>query len=118
VYREMEWNMRKVSSVFSKHLALSEKEFVYAVILTFVFAFAILIGYVRSEPHPQYPKEWILVHFGFPFEWLTLTTNVSAILSQHTQVSFVALVLDFIVYFLVAFVIVLGFKKLAEYIRA
>jgi len=111
--------MRKVSSIFSKHLALTEKELVYVIILTFVFAFAILIGYVRTEPHPLHSEErWILVHFGFPFEWLTLTTNVEAILSQHTRVSFVALLLDFIVYFLLAFVIVSGFTKLADYMRA
>jgi len=116
------WHVKRASTLqkafgaVSEHVSLTLKEFVYVMILTFIFAFLSFIGYVRAERHPdpEYSR-FFLVHYGFPLEWLQMTTTIGY--ARSATISLVAVVLDFIFYFVLALVIIIGFSKLAEHIR-
>jgi len=111
-----ESKMQRVLQAIDKYVPLTFKEFVYVVILTFALAFASFLGYIRAEPHPDPDYAgFLLVHYGFPFEWLQILTTTE--FAARATVSIVALALDLVVYFLVALFIYLGFSKLVDYMR-
>jgi hypothetical protein len=112
---ERESSIEKALRVMSEHIPLTLKEYVYVVLLSFSFAFILFVSYVRTEPHPQYVGRYFLVHYGFPFEWLEITTSISAGASARFLLD--ALILDGILYFWLAFGIILGLAKFFERIR-
>lgn len=106
--------MQRVLRVIAKRFPLTSKELVYVIILTFAFAFVSFIGYIRSEPHPEYAEYgFYLVHYGFPFEWIAVTTKIGA--AGRATISLAALALDIVTYFVVAFLIVWGILKIIDY---
>jgi len=115
------WSVDKGSTVkralrtISKYVPLTFREFVIVIILTFAFVFVSFVGYIKTEPHPYLP-DFLIVHYGFPFEWLQVLFAVGY--AGKPEVSLVALGLDFVFYFVLAFFVVLVFTKLADYMRA
>lgn len=100
----------------SRRVPLTFKEYVYVVILTFVFNFVSFISVVRAEPHPQLADLGLyLVHYGFPFEWVEVLTAEN--IARGITFSLVGLSLDFLAYFLLSLFIVFGVTKLADYVR-
>lgn len=85
------------------------KEFVYVCILTFLFAFLSVIGYVRTEPSTIL-EGYSVYHYGFPLGWLEVLVSVDFV--RSLSVIWTALILDFILCFLLALVIVYGTTKL------
>jgi len=113
---ERETKLQKVLRTVSEYVPLTLKEYVYVIILTFVFAFASFIGFIRTEPHPNPDYAgFFLVHYGFPFEWIEIITSIAY--AGRATILLGALILDLIAYFLLAFVIVLGLLKIADYMR-
>jgi hypothetical protein len=111
-----ESKFQRVLRAVNRRVPLTLKEYVYVVILTFAFNFVSFIGFVRVEPHPQWGDlGFYLVHYGFPFEWVEIITSETT--AGRTTFSLVSLSLDFLAYFLLAFFIVLGVTKLADYMR-
>jgi hypothetical protein len=108
--------MQRTLRAVAKRFPLTSKELVYVIILTFAFAFAIFIGYVRSEPHPEWAEfGFFLIHYGFPFEYIAITTKIGA--AGKATISLTALALDFATYFVVSFFIVWGILKIIDYMR-
>jgi len=93
---------------------LPVKKFVYICILTFLFAFLSFIGYRRIEPVGMYAGTRLFVaHYGFPLEWLEVFSSVIPVSQvSKVNVTWAALILDFILYFLLALVTVYGTTKL------
>lgn len=98
---------------------LSFKEFVYICILTSLFVFLSFIAYVRAELMVIEWSECIVLRYGFPLEWLEVLTRFGE-RSRVLRTTFIwpALILDIVLYFLLAFVIVYGFEKLYDYITS
>lgn len=104
----------RVLEIFLEYTNMTFKDFVYVCILTFLFAFLSFLGYVRTEPAAM--SGFIIAHYGFPFEC------VEALYEEHgfsyslvwgsVKIIWVALILDFISYFLLAFAIVYGITRL------
>lgn len=95
------------TSVFSR-VDVRLNEFVYICILTFLFAFLSFIGYVRTEP-AIFPGSFIS-RYGFPLRWLEVLTTINLV--YNVTVIWTALILDFILYFLLAFAIIYGVTRL------
>lgn len=113
---ERESKLQRALRTISDHIPLTLKRFVYVIILTFVFAFVAFISHTRSEPHPILGAyRFLLIHYGFPLEWLEITTTIGYL--RGATIVWAALVLDFIMYFLLAFVIVFGIAKFVDYMR-
>ena len=109
--------LRKALGFLSEHAAVLKRaepflrEFVYICILTFLFAFLSFIGYRRTEPAGI--DELLVSHYGFPIEWLKVFFVVSPIaVVTRARIMWAALILDFILYSVSAFVIVYGTKRL------
>lgn len=110
--------MQKVSQWISRNVSLGLKEIVWALILTFALAFIAFIGYIRAEPHPDPQlaiREYFIVHYGFPLEWLQIVTSSRAAGRATFFWSF--LILDFIIYFVSAIIVVVGATKLADRLK-
>jgi len=92
-------------------IGLSFKEFIYMNILIFLLVFLAFFVYVKTELIIGTPW-YIVFHYGFPLEWL----EVKAYFPTKTSIRIVmpAIILNFILCVLSAFVIVYGFKKLYD----
>jgi hypothetical protein len=91
------------------------EEFIYICILTFTFAFLSFIGYVRTEP--GFEGGWnVIVYYGFPLQWLQvfshLFTRSNTLRVGAVTITFSALIVDLVLFFLMAFAIVYGIRKL------
>jgi len=112
--------LQKALGFLSEHtevLARAElplRKFVYICILTFLFAFLSFIGYRRTEPAGTSSRgaRLLVSHYGFPFEWLEVLFSLLPYLVRGVRVIWVALILDFILYLLLALVILYGTTRL------
>jgi len=114
--------LQKTLGVLSKHIAgilgriqLPLKESVYIGILTFLITFLSFIGYIRTEPAAA--QGCFVYHYGFPLEWLEVPFSVQIpflyyIMRGGVRIIWIALILDFTFYFLLAFIVVHGIAKL------
>jgi len=94
-----------------KKSILTLKEVVYICILSFLFVFLSFILYIRVFPAGwDEGLELFRLYYGFPIEWLEVETTFAYVLS--VRIIGIPLLLDFILYFALAFVIVYGSKKL------
>jgi len=84
---------------------ISFKDVVYIGILTAFFSFLSFILYVRTEPTPIYGV--FDLHYGFPLEWLTVTSLVGGTgFKERIRIEYAALFLDVFLYFLLSIIIV------------
>jgi len=90
-------------------LFVTEKEFIYIVILSSFFTFLSFIGHIRTEPSPTFEIDGLYVsYYGFPLEWFKIRSNLR--FSWYTVTKFeilwAGLALDLILYFLFSLVLV------------
>ena len=97
----------KYTNVLTARTGLAFKESVYICVLTFLFAFVSFIGYVRTEPAARYG--FFVSRYGFPLEWLEVFLSVTMVL--NVRVIWTALILDFTLYFVLAFAIIYGVTR-------
>jgi len=95
--------LRRVLEILFEHADVGLKKFVYISILTFLFAFMSFAFYIRKEFEAIHG--FLVLSYGFPLEYL----EVSAL---SRSITWAALILDFILYFLLAFSIVYGATRL------
>jgi hypothetical protein len=110
--------MQRVAQTISRNVPLGLKEIVWAVILAFALAFIAFIGYIRAEPHPDPQlaiRGYFIVKYGFPLEWLQIVTSAGA--AGRATFFWGYLILDFIIYFVLAMVVVVGATKLADRLK-
>ena len=93
--------LQSVLEILLEHTSVGLKRFVYIFILTYLFAFMSFALYIR---HARI-QGFLVLRYGFPLEYL----EVSAL---GRSVTWAALILDFILYFLLAFSIVYGVTRL------
>lgn len=103
---------RKVEDFFY----VTEKEFIYIVILTSLFTFLSFIGHIRSEPSSTFETNGRYVsYYGFPFEWFKVTGNLT--FAWYTVTKFEILwpwlALNLTLYILLSFVIMRVITKVA-----
>ena len=96
------------ADVFSRVEEVRLKEFIYICTLTFLFSFLSFIGYVRTEPAELYGL--FVIHYGFPLKWLEVLTTMSFV--YNVTIIWTALILDFILYFLLAYAVIYGVTRL------
>ncbi len=99
----------KLVNVVLKRLGLTFKELVYISILTCLFTFVSFIGCVRAEPAEI--VGWFLLRYGFPLQWLEVTTTMSSTFPT-TRILWLMLGLDVTLYFLLSLALVYGATKL------
>ncbi len=101
--------LRRVLEILAENIDVAFKEFVYICTLTFLFAFMSFIGHVSIEPTTT--QGIYVLRYGFPLEWLEI---LSSMFWERTYITVIwaALILDFILYFLLAFAIIYGVIRL------
>jgi hypothetical protein len=92
---------------------LTVKEALFIMILTYVFGFIAFISYVRVDYLAISRGFLVTASYGFPAEWLYVKSYSYPILhSSGVDVLPAWLIVDVILYFLAAFLIVYGIKRL------
>lgn len=93
---------------------VTEKEFIYIVILTSSFTFLSFIGHIRSELTE--PAGFYVSYYGFPFEWFKMRSNLSY--SWYTvtklEILWVGFLLDLVLYILLSLVLVRVAEKFVK----
>jgi len=100
--------LQRVLEILAEKTDVTLKEFVYISILTVVFTFMSFIGHVRTEPETIYGV--FISRYGFPLEWLEVLFSEYRV--NDVNILWAALILDFILYFLLAFAITYGVTRL------
>jgi hypothetical protein len=106
-------------------LDLSTKQFIAIVILVVLFNFASYISYVRiASPIVVMDGSKTTSNYGVPLEWLQIIevwasrqSRIPGLREWYSNfvgvaVNYATLILDLVIYFLLAFTIVYGFSKL------
>lgn len=114
--KEKPGRLQTALGFFSDHVdllaraGLSFKEFVYVCIIALLFVFLSFIGHVRTEPAAM--NGLLVSHYGFPLEWLEVFFFFPSSLVYNVRFIWIYLILDFVLYFLLATAIMYGLTKL------
>lgn len=92
---------------------VSEKELIYIAILTLLFNFLSFVACVRTEP-AEWPPGVFFILYGFPFVWVKIKTHPSYWFLHEVEIIWTGLVLDLMLYFLLAFVLVYIAARVSE----
>lgn len=94
-------------------LNLTMKETVYIILLTFVFGFIAFIGHVRVEGQTMSRGFMLTAMYGFPLEWLHVaSTTYPIVVNSGIKVLLAFLIVDVILYFFAALLLVYGTERL------
>jgi hypothetical protein len=107
----------RVFDVMVEHTGMTFKDFVYICILTALFALFAFVGHVRREPTEL--EGFFTFHYGYPLEYFealykeyTRWIPSYALVWGSVKITWVALILDFALYFLLAFTIVYVLERI------
>jgi len=94
---------------------LTSKDAVFMIILTYVFAFVAFIGHVRVESVTMSRGFRVIAFYGFPVEWFRVATSTYPIVhNSGIQILPALLIVDVILYFLAAFLVVYGVQRFRQ----
>lgn len=91
---------------------ITEKELVYAVVLSFLLLFLSFISFMRFEPTEM--EGFYSALYGFPFPCMRTTSSIVYWFAHDVEILWSGLVLDFILYFLLSLTIVFLVVTLRE----
>lgn len=91
---------------------MTQKELVYASILSFLLLFLSFICYIRIEP-TEFPELYYAL-YGFPLAWFRTKSHVTLYFVHEIEILWLELFLDFIIYFLLSLALVYVVATLRE----
>lgn len=97
-------------------LFVTEKEFIWIVILTSFFTFFSFIGHIRTELSPTHEIDGLYVsYYGFPLEWFKMTSHLyySWYTVTKLEIIWVGFALDLTLYILSSLVLVRVVNRVA-----
>lgn len=108
--------LRRILSIDSvrsmlDRLNLTLKDGVVILILTYLFGFISLVGYVRRERGTLGNNEIISLFYGLPLECLQVQIWVQPVFVHDIIIFWLAFVIDILLYFAAAFALVSGIAK-------
>lgn len=114
--------LRRALDVIAEHIDMTFKDFVYICILTALFGVFAFVGHVRREPTEL--EEFFTFHYGYPLEYFEALYREYtgwiphyALVWGSVKITWVALILDFAFYFLLAFATVYVLERIFRVIQ-